>query len=354
MPGGRSLRFLLRAASCLYAIGASVRNRLIDLRPGAVRNAGVPVISVGNLTAGGTGKTPLVALLVDQLARQSLDPGIISRGYRSISSTGNDEGNDEKRVLARLCPGVPHVQNRDRVAAARECVAGHQSKVLVADDAFQHRRLSRDLDIVLIDALNPWGYGYVHPRGLLREPRAGLRRADLLILTRADQVSPERRAEIWCEIRQWCDPPGEIDVGFEADGLIGLSGDRTSTLDASADTGRQRVVAFCGIGNPSAFRKTLQAAGFEVVEMVAFPDHHNYSEADLESLTVTARDAHCTLLTTLKDLVKIDHVTTGVSLRALNIRVRVMRGEELLMSALGRVTGQTGDSQDGRDTPAGL
>ena len=338
MPGGRSLRFFLRVASIFYALAVNLRNWLIDLRPGARCDAGVPVISVGNVTAGGTGKTPVVAFLVNRLTRQSLEPGIISRGYRPISSPGIDEGNDEKRVLASLCPGTPHVQDRNRIAAARECVQKYQSKILVADDAFQHRRLARDLDVVLIDALNPWGYGYVHPRGLLREPPAGLRRADVVILTRADQVTTERRAEIWSEIRCWCTPPGEVEVAFEADGLIDLNGDWTPARDARADANTGRVVAFCGIGNPSAFRNTLEATGFEVIEMVSFPDHHNYSSSDLESLTATAREVDCTLVTTLKDLVKIDHVTSGVRLRALNIRVRVMCGEELLMSALDSVT----------------
>jgi tetraacyldisaccharide 4'-kinase len=159
-----------------------------------------------------------------------------------------------------------------------------------------------------------------------------------MILTRADQVSETRRAEIWREIHHWCTPPGEVEVAFEADGLIDLNGHRTPLPNPEAGVETQRTVAFCGIGNPSAFRKTLEATGFEVTEMVSFPDHHNYSRSDLELLMRQARNEHCMLLTTLKDLVKIDHVADGVELLALNIRVRVMRGDELLMSALQTAT----------------
>lgn len=339
MPGGRLLRFLLRAASVPYSIAVRIRNRLIDLRPGSVQSAGVPVISVGNLTTGGTGKTPVVALLVDELAKRSLHPGIVSRGYRSLS----DEGNDEKRVLATLCPNAPHVQNSDRVAAARECVSHFDAGVLVADDGFQHRRLARDLDIVLVDALNPWGHNFVLPRGILREPMSGLRRADVVILTRADQVSPKRRDEIWSQTRRWCEVSGEVEVCFEPDELIDLAGNRTPISEAGPD---EKVVAFCGIGNPGGFRRTLEAAGFQVKELIEFPDHHHFSPSDIEAAAAKARQTGCSLITTLKDLVKIDSAPEDVLLRALNIRARVTCGEELLAAELDRIAALAGKSDD--------
>jgi tetraacyldisaccharide 4'-kinase len=337
MPGGRLLRFFLRAAAVPYSMAVQFRNWLIDRRPGSVQRVGVPVISVGNVTTGGTGKTPVVALLVNQLAERSRRPGIVSRGYRSLS----DEGNDEKRVLATLCPNVPHVQNRNRVEAARECVSRFQADILVADDGFQHRRLARDLDIVLVDALNPWGHGFVLPRGLLREPLSSLGRADLVILTRSDQVSPERRAEIWGEVRRWCTLPGEVEICFEPDELIDLDGARTPLSDGESSTRdrlSRKVLAFCGIGNPSGFRRTLEAAGFEVVELVEFPDHYHFSQPDIEVVAELARAAGCGLMTTLKDLVKIDQAPLGVSLHALNIRARVSRGENVLATRLEELT----------------
>lgn len=334
VPGGRLLRFFLRTASIPYSLVVRLRNWLFDLRPGCVIDVGVPVISVGNVTAGGTGKTPVVALVVNMLAEMSLRPGIVSRGYRSLP----DEGNDEKRVLATLCPDVPHVQNRDRVAAARECILGFDVNVLVVDDGFQHRRLARGLDIVLVDALNPWGHGFVHPRGLLREPLCGLRRAGLVILTRADQVSAERRAEIWQEARRWCSLSGEVEVVFEPDEMIDIAGKRSSLQqDSSCEKSAgpwQKTVAFCGIGNPTGFRITLEAAGFDIVDFIEFPDHHHYSPADVNTLTAKARAAGCGLVTTLKDLVKIRESPPDVPLRAVNIRACVRSGEEFLTAAL--------------------
>ena len=339
MPGGRLLRFFLRAASVPYSIAVRFRNGWIDRRPGSVTRVGVPVISVGNVTTGGTGKTPVVAFLVNWLAERSLRPGIVSRGYRSLSA----EGNDEKRVLAALCPDVPHVQNRDRIKAARECISKFDAGILVADDGFQHRRLGRDLDIVLVDALNPWGHGFVLPRGLLREPLSGLERADLVVLTRADQVSADRREEIWKEAHRWCVLPGEVEICFEPDELIDLDGARTPLLTgegSAEDRSPRRVFAFCGIGNPEGFRRTLEAAGFDVVDLVEFPDHYHFSEADVNVVAELARAAGCGLITTLKDLVKIEQAPLGVSLHALNIRARVSRGEELLTERLEQLAPQ--------------
>ena len=339
MPGGRLLRFFLCAASIPYSIVVQIRNRLIDLRPGSVHSAGVPVVSVGNMTTGGTGKTPVVSLLVGELAKRSLRPGIVSRGYRSLS----DEGNDEKRVLATLCPDAPHVQNSDRVAAARECVSRFDASVLVADDGFQHRRLARDLDVVLVDALNPWGHDFVLPRGLLREPMSGLRRADLVILTRADQISAKRRDEIWSQAGQLCEVAGEVEICFEPDELIDLAGKRTPISEAGPG---EKVVAFCGIGNPAGFQQTLETAGFQVEEFIEFPDHHHFSPAEIETVAAKARQAGCGLITTLKDLVKIESSPEDVPLCALNIRAKVTRGEDLLGAQLDRIAAQAGKSDD--------
>lgn len=339
MPGGRLVRFFLRAASIPYSIAVRIRNRLIDLRPGSVHSVGVPVVSIGNMTTGGTGKTPVVALLVDELTKRSLRPGIVSRGYRSLS----DEGNDEKRVLTTLCPEAPHVQNSDRVAAARQCISQFDAGILVADDGFQHRRLARNLDIVLVDALNPWGHDFVLPRGLLREPMSGLRRADLVILTRADQISAERRDEIWSQARQWCEVAGEVEVCFEPDELIDLAGNRTPISEAGPG---EKVVAFCGIGNPAGFQQTLETAGFQVEELIEFPDHHHFSPSDIEAAAAKARQAGCGLITTLKDLVKIDSSPDDVPLCALNIQAKATRGEDLLAAELDRIAALAGKSDD--------
>lgn len=341
-PGGRLLRFFLRAASLPYSLVVRIRNWKFKLLGGGTK-VGVPVVSVGNLTTGGTGKTPVVALIVEHLAGQSLHPGIISRGYQSISDDNGESGNDEKRVLKTLCPEAPHVQNADRIAAARECVSRFQAQILVADDGFQHRRLARDLDIVLVDALCPWGHGYLLPRGLLREPVSGLSRANLVILTRANEVSADRREKIWAEVHRHSSLPGEVEINFEPDELIDLAGNRSpvsgGTADSIGEGGSPQAVAFCGIGNPDGFRRTLAAAGFDIVDLFEFPDHHHYSRDDLVPIADRAQAENCGLVTTLKDLVKIQtgDLPADVSLRALNVRARITRGAELLEAELSKV-----------------
>ncbi|MBI1314943.1 tetraacyldisaccharide 4'-kinase [bacterium] len=320
IPGGRLLRFLLRVVSWPYAAVMTVRNRLFDWGLRRVHSPTVPVISVGNLTTGGTGKTPVVARVVQQLQQAGLKPGIVSRGYRSL----DDAGNDERRVLDVLCPGVPHVQNRDRAAAVEIAVAEHGCNVIVADDAFQHRRLGRTLDIVLIDATNPWGYGAILPRGLLREPRSGLRRADLIAVTRADLVEPASLDAIWRDIRRFSPDAPRVEIAFQPTGLRSLlihaasehvtgvvhptatqSADDEPASDASASRPR-RAVVFSGIGNPDAFRATVETLGLDVAAFRAFPDHWHYSETDLTELAALATEHSADLLlTTLKDLVKL-------------------------------------------------
>lgn len=186
-----SLHGLERCVARLWA-GDSYSQRTVSTGLGNNSTRAVPVISVGNLTTGGTGKTPLVALVCDLLRQANFRPGIVSRGYGSVDGNANDE----KLVLNLLCPDVPHTQAPDRVAAAHSLTIEENLNAIVMDDGFQHRRLHRDLDIVLIDATNPFGYGSLLPRGLLREPLSSLRRADVAIITRSDLVAARVLAEI--------------------------------------------------------------------------------------------------------------------------------------------------------------
>src|SRR5205823_12595962 len=146
--------------------------------------AAVPVVSVGNLTAGGTGKTPCVEYVARVYRQWEVRVAVLSRGYGSHGGL-----NDEALVLEENLPDVPHLQGADRAALAAAAVEELESEVLVLDDGFQHRRLARDLDLVLLDATNPWGHGYLLPRGLLRESPKGLKRDGVVMLTRCDQVS---------------------------------------------------------------------------------------------------------------------------------------------------------------------
>ncbi|MHC4480063.1 MAG: tetraacyldisaccharide 4'-kinase, partial [Planctomycetota bacterium] len=182
-------RALLRGAAGGYGLGVALRNGLYRIGWRRPRRVGVPVISVGNITAGGTGKTPFVAWLARLLVIRKRWPAILSRGYGRDRRLGVD---DENALLARLTPQVPIVVNSDRLEGAESAVSQHAADVLILDDGFQHRRIARDLDVVLIDALWPFGAGHLLPRGLLREPLGGLRRAGFFLITRADLVSAGR------------------------------------------------------------------------------------------------------------------------------------------------------------------
>jgi tetraacyldisaccharide 4'-kinase len=282
------------------------------------------VISVGNLTLGGTGKTPLVKWLAKRLTECGLRPVIVSRGYRS----GGNQHNDEALELRQALGNVPHVQNPDRVAAAERAIAAFGCQVIVLDDGFQHRRLARDLDIVLMDALEPFGYEHVFPRGTLREPLAGLRRADVVCLSRADTISIAERDAIRsrvCELAPqalWCE------CTHTATGLVNAVG-RTEPLSALAG---RRVAAFCGIGNPAGFRHTLLRTGCQIAAWREFPDHHAFTAGDLAELSALCESCQANVLVcTQKDLVKLGRESlAGRPVRAVAIEMQFIAGQEEL------------------------
>lgn len=344
------LRGLLTAGVPFYAVASDVRNRLFDLGWKKAHQVGIPVISVGNLTTGGTGKTPVVAWVVNELLRQGRRPAIVSRGFRALNTleqadhsvrntetgTGQEAanrahhsprnltGNDEKLLLELLCPGVAHEQDRDRVAAAKRVIgslsteaadatrpvrAAADCDVIVLDDGFQHRRLHRDLDIVLIDALNPWGGDSLLPRGLLRERVGNLRRADVVLITRSELATRERTDEIRQQLASATEAP-VIATTFSATRLINAD---STTVGIESCAGK-RVCAFCGIGHPEAFRRTLAGIGAPVSDdrFRILGDHHHYTEGELQRMAQWAdeENADC-LLTTRKDLVKLQRTHLG-------------------------------------------
>jgi tetraacyldisaccharide 4'-kinase len=315
----RAARVGLSSLEPIYAAGSRLKNLLFECGLKRRHWAGAPVISVGNLTTGGTGKTPVVAAVVQMLVHRGLKPGIASRGYRSVDAGGNDE----KRVLDLLCPGVPHVQNRDRVAAARELVASG-ADIIVLDDGFQHRRLKRDLDIVLIDATNPWGYGRQLPRGLLRESRRGLERARLVLVTRSDLISSAEREHLLDEITRLTSA-AIITSRFVPHGLR----DQTGVIHSGEAWKGRQVVAFCGIGNPAGFRATLERAGLVLHShsVTAFADHHHYTRSDFDSLIAEAQaSSSSALICTLKDLVKLPPFDCPIPILALEIVLEIIDG----------------------------
>ena len=323
-----AFRAALAAAEGPYRLGVWWRNHRYDTVESLVTRVEVPVVSVGNLTLGGTGKTPMVKWVARRLRSEGVRVALASRGY------GADDGgpNDEALELERSLPDVPHVQDRDRIAASRIAIDELGTQAIVLDDGFQHRRLGRDLDIVLIDATEPFGFGRVFPRGALREPMSSLRRADAVCLTRSDLVDADRREEIQQRVADaapdatWCEsvtrPLGLAGVG---------EGGEWFQEPVGALQGA-RVAAFCGVGNPGAFRATLQSMGAEIASLTEFADHHAYTRADVDRVAEkAAADRAEIVVCTQKDLVKIGEGSLGDRpLRAVEIEASLTLGREAL------------------------
>lgn len=309
---GAIARGLLGLVEPAYRGAVAWRNRRFDRGMGVQRVPGV-VLSVGNLTTGGTGKTPCVAWLAQWLRAEQREVTLLSRGYGARRGARNDEALE----LELLLPGVPHVQDRDRVAAARRILAADPNQLILLDDGFQHRRLHRDLDLVLVDALDPFGGGHLLPRGLLREPMESLQRADVVVLSRADQVDPKRQDELLMCLRRLAPQALVTRMVHAPSELRDAHGATTSCTELHG----RRVAAFCGIGNPAAFRATLRGCGAEIVDFREFPDHFAFEPSALRALAkwLTQVDAELAVCT-LKDLVKLHTLPQEkLALRALVI-----------------------------------
>ncbi|NLW51567.1 MAG: tetraacyldisaccharide 4'-kinase [Candidatus Brocadiaceae bacterium] len=340
---------LLCAARCAlsvpaagYGVVAAARNGLYRVGALHARPAGVPVLSVGNITAGGTGKTPFVAWLARLLVIRRHRPAILSRGYGGSRRTGMD---DENEMLGRLVADVPVVVDPDRVAGARRAVREHGADVLILDDGFQHRRIARDLDIVLIDALWPFGRGRMLPRGLLREPLRGLKRAGFLIVTRCDLVAPERLQAIRDRLGRLA--PGvpiaccrTIVTGLRPVGPTDPAVGAPKPVPPNAMR-EGRWAAFCGIGNPEGFACTLRKAGCAPAFLDVFADHAPYTAGTLEGVLGKARAEGCTgVLTTEKDAAKVERVLAAPPtppIYALTADLDLIDGTSALMAALQEV-----------------
>jgi tetraacyldisaccharide 4'-kinase len=298
----------LRLLSLPYGAAGAARNHLYDREILRQERLPRPVISVGNLTVGGTGKTPTVILLANLLKGAGRRPAILSRGYGgnakapvNVVSDGNRtilgwrEAGDEPVLIARSAPGVPVLTGPKRILTGRAAVERLGADLLILDDAFQHRALFRDLDIVLLDAAHPFGNGRLLPGGPLREPPASLARAHIFIRTGAEKDPTEPFG-------------GDSDLPsfrgiHRPQGLVEGKTGRILPPDSLQGI---KVCAFAGIGRPEAFRTSLVALGAEVVSFRGFPDHHPYGPQELDDLRRLAGTTGADrIVTTEKDGVRL-------------------------------------------------
>lgn len=335
----RAATIALAPLSLMYGAAVNIRSALYRKGISKTQTVSVPVISVGNITIGGTGKTPLVAWISGRLAERGHRVCVLTRGYRRANPSARlvvsdgerivadiEQSGDEAMMLARSLVGKAAVVcDVDRVAGALWAIENLHPDVLILDDGFQHVRIGRELDIVTLDATNPWGNGRLLPAGILREPIDSLGRADCVIVTRAGDAI---EAGLQARIRQATDAPA-----FRSTTVISrITRLESPELEADRETLRPRTVAaFCGIGNPNAFFQQLRDEGFELRHTKVFRDHHKYSQTDIDRVTQRSiRAGAQALVTTAKDAVKLASLRFTLPCYVVEIEMQIQEADRLL------------------------
>lgn len=330
---------ILYAFSLLYRLIISLRNRLYDHKIFSEKKLACPVISVGNITVGGTGKTPCVIWLTRMLQEEGFRPAVLSRGYGgksaapvNIVSDGENillsaaEAGDEPYLIARSLPGIPVITGPQRILTGNKAIENFGSDILICDDAFQHRRIFRDINLALLDSEKPWGNGYLLPRGELREPVTALRRADAFLLTRADEV--KKISAIPGKLAQAENIPVFLSTHKIVDIVCGNGGKHLSL----AELKDKKVCAFAGIARPDSFQSAIKQAGAKLVSFDIFSDHHRYSPEELKKIRNNfLRNNADLLITTEKDgmrLTEFPEFLAGIYL--LRVKLAIIPDENAL------------------------
>ena len=333
----RAATFALTPLSVVYGLGVRIRNGLYRRGILNAHDVGAPVISVGNLTTGGTGKTPLVELLAAQMAAHGRRVCVLTRGYGRNSAgrlvvSDNDsvlsnvsEAGDEPFLLAENLRGrAAVICDKNRVAAAQWAIENLRSEIFILDDAFQHQQIRRSVNILIIDATNPFGSMRLFPAGILREPITEAKRADCFVITRASES--EEPDQLRAYIKRFAGAAPIFTSNIELAEVRSLDGPRSVE-----DLTDRKVVAFCGIGNPNSFFALLRREGFDVSLTREFRDHHSYTQTDVDRIVreASARGAQA-LVTTTKDAVKLKQLKFEIPCYAVNTSMRIEEAEEFL------------------------
>jgi tetraacyldisaccharide 4'-kinase len=338
--GVRPISLPLAFLSVLYGLGVRLRAGSYEKR-GKYRLPGF-TLSIGNITAGGTGKTPAVLMVAKWAVEQGFRPVVLSRGYggrypREVLEVsdgkevkaGPAEAGDEPILMAESLPGVPIVVSRKRHLAGQYASERFNSDFFLLDDGFQHLRLARDLDLVLLDAGSPFGNGRLLPWGPLREPIGGLGRASGFVLTRSNDTRRERN---WLEYVTRRFPGKPVFRAAHVPEKVVIRGE----CHESAFLKGKRVFAFAGIANPSSFRRTLIDAGADPVGFRIFRDHHPFSESEVRGLvSLRASSGADLLITTEKDWVRLERFSTACpDLARLTVTMKILDREERFFELL--------------------
>jgi tetraacyldisaccharide 4'-kinase len=291
------LTFIKNPLSLAYYAGLSLDRAVKKLR---VQTLPRPVISIGNLSVGGTGKTPLVIKILADLKSFGIRPAVLTRGYKSENGFS-----DEAALILQYHPDVPVGVGADRVQSASDILAKHNVDVFVLDDGFQHWRLLRALDVVCVDGTNPWAGGLL-PLGRLREPKSALSRAGLVVVTRLELVSEKEKNQLWSELSEFVPNEKIIASRFQ----MALRDWKTGASFLMNEMQGKRAVVVTGVGRPESLEEALTRAGASVLPM-RFRDHHYYTDNDLRNIEQLATREKALVVTTEKDLVKLERTKWG-------------------------------------------
>lgn len=352
-----------------YVYGMLVNLKLAGYKYGIFRKKKLDcyVISLGNITVGGTGKTPTAQRLARAIRDMGYKVVILNRGYRAkwqgeigIVSDGKEvkmdaaTAGDEAFMLAKHLPGVPVLIGPERAKTGQYAVENFGAQVAILDDGYQHWQLERNMDVVLIDAVNVFGNGHILPRGTLREPLSHLSRADVCLLTKVDQAEPGSIAYIRKKIAEYCHDPVIGESVHQPQACIELGEwvkNFASEGESIASIKGKKVIALSAIGNPASFEQTLANAGAEVIESFRFPDHHEYTAKELEdALEQAMKQGADAIATTEKDAVKLPKLPEGMKrlpVYVVTVEVVLVEGsEEIIQLLQQQLSGYFGRSKE--------
>lgn len=353
------MRTGLRGLSTVYETIVEKRNKIYN-NPANVYNPSIPVVSVGNITVGGTGKTPMVRYVCQCLEQLHKKAAVLSRGYKAdnnktnivVSRWGTVEvssfvSGDEAWLLAKTLPRTSVVIGVKRSISAQIAEKELGADILVLDDGFQHRSLHRDFDVVLIDATNPFGYDHVLPRGLLREPLKNLQRADYILFTKVNQTTAEEFESVKARVKELVP---YTPVGATIHKNIGIQcikeWAKNGPLEALQAYKEKKLLAVSGIGQPESFKASLGHMGYTVEHMLIYGDHYDYKEKDIVHIWQTCFAKGLDgIITTEKDAVKLWQLQAtkdlNIPIYVLVIGIEFIEGEEEFQRALEKVATRT-------------
>lgn len=341
------LRLLLGPWCWLYSGIVRIRNFCFDVGFYKQKKLPCTVISIGNIVVGGTGKTPTVTTIAKLLQSSGLKVSVLLRGYKRqsgekivIVSDGKnglcsrEESGDEAHMLTHQLSDIPIIVGKHRYLTGEAAIRKFSSDVLILDDGFQHRQLGRDLNILTIDATHPYGTGALLPLGTLREPISSINRADIIILTRTDAAG-NNIAELKTELNQLAPNIPILESIHKPTSLYWLNPTGIHTTLPLRKLTNKRLLAVCAIGNPNAFMATLGKYNPESVELLAFPDHHVYSESDVQQIKHQMVQCESEwIITTQKDEQKFTDLNTDLPLLVLAIELVITEGEKVILDKL--------------------